>query len=122
MEDRTSRKLELCSSDGGRTWHNQAQLNGGNVLSLVLPKAVSMFPVTSAMLPSAVYLNGDKADAAQEVAESAAIHDHKFQPIYDIFEAQPVYLSGDYGEIPDGLEAIIVISRAVPRPIEVGAS
>lgn len=80
-----------------------------------------MFPVTPAMRPSAVYLNGDNADADQEAAESAAIHDHKVQPIYEIFGAQPVYIGGDYGGTSDGLEAIIVISRAVPRP-KAGAS
>eukprot|EP00903_Cladosiphon_okamuranus_P013281 g12381.t1 len=77
-----------------------------------------MFPVTPAMLPSAIYLNGDKAEADKEAPESAAIHGHKFQPVYEVFEAQPVSLSGDYGEIPDDLEAIIVISRAVPRPTQ----
>lgn len=80
-----------------------------------------MFPVTSAMLPSAMYLNGDKADANQEAADLTAADDHEFQPVYEIFEAQPVYFSTDHGEIPDGLEAIIVISREVPRPTQVGA-
>lgn len=81
-----------------------------------------MFPVTSAMLPSAAYLNGDRPDADQKIAESATMYDHKLQPLYEIFEAQPVYLSGDFGETPESLEAVIVISRAVPRPTEVGAS
>lgn len=108
--------------------HSEARLRSdheaysGMILSLVLPKAVSMFPLTAAVSPLANYLNGDEAsDPAQEIADTTATYGKKLQPLVEIFEAQPIRLGGDHGDVPEGLDAIIVISRAVPRPTEVCA-
>lgn len=91
------------------------------ILSLVLPEAVSMFPLTAAVSPLAVYLNGDEArDSTQGSASTAALYGKVLQPIFSIFEAQSIRLGRDNDGVPDGLDAIIVISRAVPRPTEVG--
>lgn len=80
-----------------------------------------MFPLTGAISPLAAHLNGDVAsDSGQEITHSTAIN-QKLQPLYEVFEAQPIRFGGDNGETPDTLEAIIVISRAVPRPTEVNA-
>lgn len=121
----------MSSLDGGRTWlpisgHGEARLKNdpevysGMVFSLVLPMAVSMFPLTAAVSPLAIYLNGDEArHSAQGSADTAAIYG-KLQPIISIFEVQSIRLGRDNDGVPEGLDAIIVISRAVPRPTEVG--
>lgn len=126
-----TREFKLTSSDGGRTWlpgsgNSNAQLISGleadarGILSLVLPKAVSMFPLTAPMSPLAAHLNGDVAnDGGQRTTHSTAIFDQKLQPLYEVFEAQPVRFGSDNGEAPKTLEAIVVISRAVPRPTKV---
>lgn len=91
-------------------------------LSLVLPLAVSMFPLTAAMSPLAIHLNGDEArDPSREIANTTAMYGEVLQPVVEVFEAQPVPLDEDHRDVAEGLDAIIVISRQVPRPTEVGA-
>lgn len=81
-----------------------------------------MFPLTAVISPLAIYLNGDKArDPAQENVDKMPFYDKVLQPVVEIFETQPIRLGGDHDDIPEGLDAIIVISRAVPRPTEVCA-
>lgn len=90
------------------------------VLSLVAPSTLSMFPLTAAVSPLVHYLNGD-SNFYQEMAPPIATLGNNLQPLVEVFEAQPIRLDGGDGGAPNNIEAIIVISRAVPRPTKVSA-
>ncbi|CAM9566078.1 unnamed protein product [Ectocarpus fasciculatus] len=122
-----SRDLLLSSSDGGRTWllvserSSQSRLEDDRdidsriVLSLVAPSTLSMFPLTAAVSPLVHYLNGDN-NLYQKMAPPIANLGNNLQPLVEVFEAQPIRLDGGHGGAPKNIEAIILISRAVPRP------
>lgn len=130
-------EFKVSSLDGGRTWLHvttqgqvqaegppnahglSARKDGRVLLTLVLPSAVSMLPLTSALRPVERYLSGGKSrNLLSEDMEAFATRDSKLEPIIQIFEAQPFRDGDDYDGKAD-LRAVIVISRAVPRPIEV---
>lgn len=134
-------RFELSSADGGRTWipmhrHSQARVlrrsdvrahfsgggSSGAVLSLMTPSAASIFPITPAVAPVVTYLRENKTqDFSPEDQSVMAAGDIKLQPIIEVFEAQPFRIGtvADGEHVSQDLEAIIVISRAVPRPTEV---
>lgn len=88
-------------------------------LALVLPADVSMLPLTSAMQPIARYLNGPEAQERVEDKEMTASGGDTLQPIVSIFDAQPYRSGSGHEDMPEQFEALIVISRAVPRPTKV---
>ncbi|CAB1103584.1 unnamed protein product [Ectocarpus sp. CCAP 1310/34] len=122
-----SRDVRLSSSDGGRTWlpvsecnsqfklEKDCDVDSRIILSLVAPLTLSMFPLTAAVSPLVRYLNGDN-NFNQEMAPPIATLRNNLQPLVEVFEIQPIRLDGDHGGAPKNIEAIIVISRAVPRP------
>lgn len=132
------RELELSTSDGGRTWrpvtkHSDTGLKtvpetekclrhakSCMVLALVLPVAVSLFPLTPAMQPISEYLNGDGAQAVLQGGQQGITTDSSgLQPLVAVFEAQPFRSRDDDGRIPVNFQGVIVISRAVPKPAKV---
>lgn len=134
----TGRGIELSSPDGGRTWlsttnHGRSELEvlpeahapvprGEDcvVLALVLPSAVSLFPLTSAMWPIARYLNEDGAqDLLLEDNVTIGTDDTRLQPIFEVFEAQPFRSGHGHDQGPEYFRGVIVISRAIPRPVQV---
>ncbi|CAN0125964.1 unnamed protein product, partial [Scytosiphon promiscuus] len=127
-------EFKLSSLDGGRTWrpvttygqaeekvvpnHGVAGVDDLILLTLVIPSAVSMFPLTSALRPLERYLNGGRARKfSLEENETFSPDERKIEPIVQIFEAQPFRYGGNDGGTAE-FQAVIVISRAVPRPIE----
>lgn len=128
----------LATSDGGRAWlpvpRHQTELksvpevlsrsssveNSCVTLSLVVPTAVSMFPMTAAMSPVVEYLNGGGAGGGNiENQHMTYAGEYKLQALVEVFEGQPLRLGRNGVDKPDNLKAFIVISRAVPRPTEV---
>lgn len=92
------------------------------MLSLMIPSAVSLFPVTPAVAPVVTYLKEDKARGlAVEDQNFTPAGDTKLQPVIEVFEAQPFRIStdGDGEHLSQDFNAVIVISRGVPRPTEV---
>lgn len=122
----------MSTPDGGRTWRPAAKPSSFEtqtclrhaenclVLALVLPVAVSLFPLTPAMQPISNYLNGDGA-LGMPLEEGIASDSSGLQPLVAIFEAQPFRSRDDQGRIPANFQGIIVISRAVPKPSKVCA-
>lgn len=96
-----------------------ARPEGCVVLALVLPADVSMLPLTSAMQPITRYLNGAEAQERVEDKEITASGGDTLQPIVSIFETQPYRSGSGHEDMPEQFEALIVISRAVPRPTKV---
>ena len=89
-------------------------------LALVTPTAVSLLPLTSAMLPLTTYLQEGEAGGLLVLdQDSAATISNKLQPVFKVLEVQPFSLSGHNGGdggTSQSLEAVIVISKAVPKP------
>lgn len=108
--------MELTSLDGGRTWLWQADYV---VLSLVVPAAVSLFPLTTAMSSEAAYLNEGETEHEWDTHAVIAKDVNDLEPIVEVLEVQPLHVGRDQGRAVRGLKALIVISRAVPRPTEV---
>ncbi|CAN0450946.1 unnamed protein product [Ectocarpus sp. 12 AP-2014] len=75
-----------------------------------------MLPLTSAMQPIARYLNGPEARERVEDKEMTPSGGDTLQPIISIFDAQPYRSGSGHEDMPEQFEALIVISRAVPRP------
>ncbi|CAM9267501.1 unnamed protein product [Laminaria digitata] len=134
-------EFALFTSDGGRTWlpvDGQRRPSASMfpaeyvgldedksvyvTLDLEAPTDVSLLPLTAAMLPLTTYLQMDHAGGLLvDDQDSVATGINKLQPIYQVLEAQPFRLSGQnsgYGDTARDLEAVIVISKAVPRPAE----
>ena len=142
MDGTNDIEVFLFTSDGGRSWlpvHGRShagvnmyseehvrphQEKGGCVsLTLVAPTAVSLLPVTTAMLPLTTYLQENKPlGLLQDAQDFLSTGTNKLQPVRQVLEAQPLRLTGQHGVddgTPHDLEAVIVISKAVPRPNEV---
>lgn len=127
MEGISDAQFEVSTFDGGRTWLADAHTpssagkdRGALELSLVVPTAVSMFPITAAISRGLAQLDADVADDNAPKDLSLTADGGKLQPIVEIFEAQPLRSDGH----EDGVEsmrvsAVIVITRAVLRPTQV---
>ncbi|CAM9524026.1 unnamed protein product [Laminaria digitata] len=134
-------EITLFTSDGGRTWlpvrgQSQAGVNtppqqdGGLherksisvSLTLEVPTDVSLLPLTAEMLPLTTHLREGKPQRPLLDSHISIAKDtDKLQPIYEILEAQPFRLNGHdggYSGTPQVLKAVVVISKAVPRPTE----
>ncbi|CAM9535247.1 unnamed protein product, partial [Hapterophycus canaliculatus] len=78
-----------------------------------------MFPLTAAVAPSLSHLLGDgPVVSEEEVTKSTSPFGNKVEPLIEVFEAVPTRSPSDDGRSPQDFNAIIVISRAVPRPKE----
>ena len=135
-------EFALFTSDGGRTWLpvcGQSHASFDNLseesislhqemcsfvtLALVSPAAVSLFPLTAAVLSLTTYLQETKPQGLLlEDQDAVAAGSNKRPPIYEVLEAHPFRFSSHAGGgrgTPQELEAVIVISKAIPRPTEV---
>lgn len=110
--------VELSTLDGGVTWLSSIKSNCAITMSLVIPSALSMLPVTDAMSPEISYLSEDSTYHGD--ADVGVDTGHDDRPIMEVFETQP-FFDGKRQEdwTGTGLMLLIVISRDVPRPTQV---
>lgn len=125
----------MSSLDGGRTWlpfRRQSQgrshvaeanlqpaegVSSTVMLILEVPGAATLFPQSAAFASSFRYLNGDEPDMILKEQELSGRESKRLEPIVEVFEAQPTWI--DREAEPKGMSAVVVISRAIPRPTEV---
>lgn len=135
-------EFAVFTSDGGRTWlpvcgeirpsltnlaeehiSLRQEMCSFVTLALVAPTAVSLFPLTAATLSVTTYLHeGGPQRVLLDDQDSVGTGINKLPAIYEVLEVQPFRLSGrdgGDGDTPQDLEAVIVISKAIPRPTEV---
>lgn len=131
----------VSTSDGGRTWlliqaYNQGaprfvteaafetamEEERNTMLSLEVPTPVSMFPRSAALASDLNYLNRDsEGDIQYDEHETIQPNSEQLEPIVTVFETQPGWTMDDSEGFPEDFAALIVISRAIPRPVEVRA-
>lgn len=90
-------------------------------LSLIVPTAVSAFPSTAATSAVSTFLVEEDTEVLVPVQQSTGAEDSKkLQPIVEVFAARTFPLGSEGNNLPENFAAVIVLSRAVPRPTKVG--